>query len=128
TFSTQLRIFLLTLTVIDDILAVTVIGVVYSDGIRLAPLLLAVGCLALLVAMARAGVWRSSPYVVVVVALWLATVESGVHASLAGMLAGLLVPAYAPRRQEVEGVASQVRAFRQSPDPIVGISATRSLT
>jgi Na+/H+ antiporter NhaA len=125
--STQLRLFLLTMTVIDDILAVTVIGVAYSDGLAPLPLAVAVACLLALVVLARRGVWQSSPYVVVLVVLWFTTLESGVHPSIAGMLSGLLVPAVAPRRDVVEGAASLVRAFRQSPLPSVGRTAQRGI-
>ncbi|MGH8828498.1 MAG: Na+/H+ antiporter NhaA, partial [Jiangellaceae bacterium] len=122
-YSTQLRVFLLTLTVIDDIAAVTVIGVVYSDSIDLFALVVAIACVGVLALLSRLKVWRSSPYVVVVLVLWVATLESGVHASIAGMIAGLLVPAYAPRRLDVEQAASRFRAFRQSPMPSLGYSA-----
>ncbi|WP_024285136.1 Na+/H+ antiporter NhaA [Cellulomonas sp. KRMCY2] len=125
--STQLRLFLLTMTVIDDILAVTVIGVAYSDGVAPMPLAAAVACLVALVVLARRGVWQASPYVVVLVVLWFATLESGVHPSIAGMLSGLLVPALAPRREVVEGAASLARAFRQSPLPSVGRTAQRGI-
>lgn len=125
--STQLRLFLLTLTVIDDILAVTIIGVVYSDGIALGPLAVAGLCLVGLAVLGRRDVWQGWAYVVVIVILWFATVQSGLHASIAGMLAGLLVPARAPRRKEVEGAASLVRAFRQSPVPSVGLTAKRGV-
>ncbi|HEY3437087.1 MAG TPA: Na+/H+ antiporter NhaA [Actinotalea sp.] len=125
--STQLRVFLLTLTVIDDILAVTVIGVVYSREVVVGPLLVAAGCLVLLAVLGRRRVWRGWPYVAVIVVLWAATLESGVHPSIAGMLAGLLIPAPAPRRQEVEGAATLVRAFRQSPIPSVGVSAMQGV-
>ncbi len=100
--STQLRIFLLTLTVIDDIVAVSVIGVVYSDDLAIGALLVAAACLVVLVGLDRAGVWQAAPYVLVVLVLWVATLESGVHASIAGMLSGLLVPALDPRRVDVE--------------------------
>lgn len=122
-YSTQLRVFLLTLTVIDDIAAVTVIGVVYSDSIDLVALAVAIVCVGLLALLGRLKVWRSSPYVVTVLVLWMATLASGVHTSIAGMIAGLLVPAYAPRRQVVEQAASRFRAFRQSPMPSLGYSA-----
>lgn len=125
--STQLRVFLLTLTVIDDIVAVTVIGVVYSDSIDVGSLLAALGLLVALGVIGRVGVWRGPPYILILVALWVATVESGLHASIAGMVAGLLVPAFAPQRQDVEGAASLFRAFRQSPLPSVGHSAKRGL-
>lgn len=125
--STQLRIFLLTLTVIDDIVAVAVIGVVYSEALNVPWLLGAFGLLVVLGVLSRMRVWRSSPYLIVLLALWLATVEAGLHASIAGMLAGLLVPAFAPRRSDVEGAASLFHAFRQSPMPSVGYSAKKGL-
>ncbi|HEX8780036.1 MAG TPA: Na+/H+ antiporter NhaA, partial [Nocardioides sp.] len=127
TVSTQLRIFLLTLTVIDDIVAVTVIGVVYSDHLRVVPLVVAAACLVALVALDRARVWQAAPYVGVVVLLWIATLESGLHASIAGMVSGLLVPALDPRRTDVEEAATRFRAFRQSPMVGVQRAARRSL-
>lgn len=125
--STQLRIFLLTLTVIDDIVAVSVIGIVYSDQLHMKPLLIAAACLVGIAVLARIGEWRASPYVALVVVLWFATLESGLHASIAGMLAGLLVPAVAPTRLLVESAAQQFRAFRQSPLPEVQRAARTSL-
>jgi Na+/H+ antiporter NhaA len=126
-FSTQLRIFLLTLTVIDDIVAVSVIGVVYSDHFRPLPLLLAALCLAAIAWMSRHGTWRASPFVLVGLVLWLAIVEAGLHASIAGMLGGLLVAAHEPDRATVETAASGFRAFRQSPLVTVGRSARQQL-
>lgn len=126
--STQLRIFLLTLTVIDDIVAVSVIGVVYSDDLSMLALAVAAACLVVLLVLDRTGVWQAAPYVLVVLVLWVATLESGVHASIAGMLSGLLVPALDPRRSDVEEAARRFRAFRQSPMPGVQRAARRSLT
>ncbi len=125
--STQLRIFLLTLTVIDDIVAVTVIGVVYSDSIDLTALAVAGACLVALVVLDRVGEWRASPYVAAVVVLWIATLESGIHASIAGMLSGLLVPAADPDRRLVQKAADRVRRFQQSPLPEVQREARSSL-
>ncbi|MDQ6524672.1 Na+/H+ antiporter NhaA [Nocardioides sp. LHD-245] len=125
--STQLRIFLLTLTVIDDIVAVTVIGVVYSDSVDLTALAVAGGCLVVLVVLDRVGEWRASPYVVAVVVLWVATLESGLHASIAGMLSGLLVPAADPDRGLVRQAAERMRRFQQSPLPEVQRAARHSL-
>ncbi|HSF27321.1 MAG TPA: Na+/H+ antiporter NhaA [Actinomycetes bacterium] len=127
TFSTQLRVFLLAITVVDDIVAVTIIGVVYSDSINPLPLAIALAGLAVLPLLNRLGVWQASVYGVVVVVVWLSTVESGLHASIAGMAAGLLVAAFPPRRADVEHAASLFRAFRQSPAPGVGRTAKRGL-
>ncbi len=123
TFATQLRIFLLTLTVSDDIVAVSVIGVFYSDALDLTALAVMAVLGVARGLLSRSGVWRAAPYVLVGLGLWLATVESGLHASIAGMLGGLLVAAHAPRRDLVERAARRFRAFRQSPGVEVGRSA-----
>lgn len=115
--STQLRIFLLTLTVIDDIAAVSVIGVAYTEHVALGPMLVAAAALAGIAVLSRSRVRRAGPYATLAVVAWAATLESGLHASIAGMLAGLLVPATEPTRQQLEAAAVQFRAFGQSPLP-----------
>jgi Na+/H+ antiporter NhaA len=79
-FSTQLRVFLLAVTVVDDIVAVSVIGIVYSDTINLVPLAVAAAALAVIPLLNRMGMWRASVYVIVVLVAWAATLKSGVHA------------------------------------------------
>jgi NhaA family Na+:H+ antiporter len=88
-----LKLFLLTLAVVDDIGAVLVIAVVYSKGVEPLPLLVAG---AFLVAAAATG--RPWPSVVLAVGVWAALLDSGVHATLAGVAAAFVVPA----GQEVE--------------------------
>ena len=127
TFSTQLRVFLLTLTVIDDVVAVSVIGLVYAGDVRPTALVLMAVLGAAMAALSRAGVWRTAPYAVLAVALWVATLESGLHASIAGMLGGLLVRASTPRREVVQHAAVRFRAFVQSPIVQVGRSARAGL-
>lgn len=125
--STQLRVFLLALTVVDDIVAVSVIGFIYSDSIDIVALVVAgIGVVALAV-IGRLGVWRVWPYVVVSLMIWAATVASGVHAAIAGMIAGLLIPAFMPRRAEVETAAIRFQAFRQAPLAESGRSATEAV-
>jgi Na+/H+ antiporter NhaA len=128
TFSTQLRVFLLTLTVIDDIVAVTVIGFAYSDTVRPVPVAGMLVAAVLLVILGRADVWRTAPYVVLALLLWVCTVAAGLHAAIAGMLGGLLIAAHPPARAVVETAASRFRAFRQSPMVGVGRSARQSVT
>src|SRR5690606_35705667 len=114
--SNQLRVFLLTLTVVDDFLAVAVIGVVYTEELRPWPLLVALAMLGLLWLLGRSSVWRSAPYVIVVAGLWGATLVSGVRPSLAGMAAGLLVPAATTQRRHVEAAKRLFRDYWQSPE------------
>ena len=124
---TQLRVFLLTLTIADDVVAISVIGVVYTDEIDSLALALAAAFLLAFALLGRFEVSRKSLYGLVGLALWVATVESGLHATIAGMAAGLAVGSYLPRRHEVERAASMFRAFRQSPMASIGYSAKREL-
>ncbi len=123
TISTQLRVFLLTLTVVDDIVAVSVIGVFYAHAIDLVAIAVALAGVVVLILLGRFGIWRTWPYVLTTLLVWLATIASGVHASIAGMVCGLLIPAFSPRREVVKDAAVRFRAFRQSPLPEVGRSA-----
>ena len=125
--STQLRIFLLSVAVFDDLVAVAVIGVVYSSSLDLVALAVAGASLALIALLSRRGEWRYSVYGVVLVVLWVATVQSGLHASIAGMAAGLLIGAHPARRTDVERVAARFRAFQQAPLPDVGYAARQAL-
>jgi Na+/H+ antiporter NhaA len=126
--STPLRVFLLTLSIFDDIAAVSVIAVFYSEGIDLTALAIAVACLAGLLVLARMRRLNGLGYGVLGFGLWLATVESGVHPTLAGMAMGLAISAYAPQREDVERAAAVARAFRQSPVPSLARSARLSVT
>ncbi len=125
--ATQLRLFLLTLTVIDDIVAVGVIGVFYSDSLDAVGLVLVAVFATVVGLLSRYGVWRAAPYLLAGLGLWLATLQSGLHASIAGMLGGLLVAAHRPRHSAVTRAADHFRAFRDSPNVDVGRSAHREL-
>ncbi len=125
--STQLRIFLLSVAVFDDLVAVAVIGVVYSSSLDLVSLAIAAASLAVIALLSRRGEWRYSAYAVVLLVLWVATVQSGLHASIAGMAAGLLIGAHPARRSDVERVAARFRAFQQAPLPDVGYAARKAL-
>jgi Na+/H+ antiporter NhaA len=124
---TQLRVFLLTLTVFDDIAAVTIIGVVYSDSLDPVALVVAGVCLPALALLSRRGEWRTSIYALLAAVLWVATFESGLHPTIAGMLAGLVIGARPPERADVERAATLFRAFRQSPRADVGYTARKGL-
>jgi NhaA family Na+:H+ antiporter len=86
------KLLLLSIAIVDDILAIGVIAVVYTTGVSLTWLAAAAGGLVVVVVLRRLGVTQVWPYVVVGVAVWLATFESGVHATIAGVALGLLTP------------------------------------
>ena len=91
----SLKLFLLTLAIVDDIGAIVVIAVFYAGEVQAAFLAAAVGLLAVMLALRRAGVVWLAPYVFLGIGVWLATRASGVHATIAGVALGLLAPARA---------------------------------
>lgn len=89
----ELKVLLLALAVVDDIGAILVIAAFYSEGTSFQALGIAVGLVALTFVMNRAGVRNVYAYVVVGALLWLAVFRSGVHATIAGVVLGLITPA-----------------------------------
>jgi len=98
--SPGLKVFLLALAIVDDLGAVTVIAVFYTDEIRLSALFAALLGLGLVYLTRLAGVRAYAPYFVVGAGVWLATLGSGVHATVAGVLLGLLTPVHALGERE----------------------------
>ena len=91
--SYSMKIFLLTLAIVDDIGAIIVIAVFYTDGLSVTWLLVALVLVGVVLAMRTARVWYVPAYLVVGVALWLAVFKSGVHATIAGVVLGIITPA-----------------------------------
>jgi NhaA family Na+:H+ antiporter len=89
----SLKLFLLTLAIVDDIGAIIVIGVFYSTGIQPQFFAAAAAVVIVILVLTRAGVVWLAPYMVLGAALWLVTYASGVHATIAGVVLGLLTPA-----------------------------------
>ena len=91
--SSGVKLFLLTVAIVDDIIAIALIAIFYSDGLSLPWLAGAVGALVLVAGLRRAGVTAIAVYAIAGLAAWLAMHESGVHATIAGVALGLLTPA-----------------------------------
>lgn len=118
-----LRVFLLTLAIIDDIGAITVIAIFYSESIEVAYLLAAAGILGAILLLRPVRAWRGPAYFVAGLALWVAMLKSGVHPTIAGVLLGMLTAVHPPEREAVERAARATRSFRQSPSASAGRSA-----
>lgn len=91
----SLRVLLLALAVVDDIGAILVIAIFYSGTIVSMPLISAVVLVALILILQRLGVRRPGIYAVIGFFFWLAVLESGIHATIAGVVLGLLTPSTA---------------------------------
>ncbi len=107
----RLRLFLLTLAIVDDIGAITAMAVFYTDDVDLRALAAAGVLVLVLLALRLRRVWQLTPYVVVGLALWGVVLASGVHATIAGVLVGLLVPTSLPQDGRREAVAVHARRF-----------------
>jgi NhaA family Na+:H+ antiporter len=126
-FPTQLRVFMLSLAVVDDIGALAAIAVFYSEDVSFPALAVAAACIVAILALERLRVWRGPAYFAVGAVLWGAMVESGVHPTLGGVVVGLLITAYPPRPEEVARAGTLARAFGQSPLPELARSAKLSV-
>ncbi|SNT49260.1 Na+/H+ antiporter NhaA [Asanoa hainanensis] len=113
----NVRVFLLTLAVVDDIGAILVIAIVYTEAVHVVALLVAVALIAVAVAMRAAGVWRATPYFIVGVALWVATYESGLHPTIVGVVFGLLTPAFLARTADLDRLDRIMKRLRREPGP-----------
>jgi NhaA family Na+:H+ antiporter len=115
-----LRIFLLALAIADDLGAIVVIAVFYTEGLNLLALAWAAAGLGFVVLLQRAGVWAVPVYAAVGVAVWFGFLESGVHPTIAGVLLGFLTP-MRPRlpaevvRQRAQEWAQRVSAAAAGP-------------
>jgi NhaA family Na+:H+ antiporter len=88
----SLRLFLLTVAIVDDLGAVLIIALAFTASIKLLWLGIAAAVLALMIALNRWGQTRLLPYLLLAAALWVAVLNSGVHATIAGVLAALTIP------------------------------------
>jgi Na+:H+ antiporter, NhaA family len=88
----SLRLFLLTVAIVDDIGAVLIIALVYTQGIDFAWLLAAMLAVAAMIALNKLRTGRIWPFVLAALALWYCVLNSGVHATVAGVAAALAIP------------------------------------
>jgi Na+/H+ antiporter NhaA len=126
-YPARLRIFLLTLAVVDDIGALCVIALFYSDRIQVVPLVIAVVLITAIALVRFLPAGRGPAYAALGFALWIALFMAGVHPTLAGVALALLIPVFTPDRQQVEQTVAMIRAFRQSPNSQYARAATRGL-
>ena len=122
---TGLRTFLASFAIVDDVVAVLVISVAYTKNISWVALAIVAGCFVLLMLANFLGVRRLAVYTVLGVALWLAMLSSGVHATVAGILVALTIPV----RSRIDS-SDFVRRAREYLDAFAasGYSGLRMLT
>ncbi|HVE68959.1 MAG TPA: Na+/H+ antiporter NhaA [Solirubrobacteraceae bacterium] len=128
----RLRVFMLSVMIVDDVAALLVIAAVYTDDPSVLWLAVAAGAFGLVLALRWVGVRRGPVYLLAGIGLWLAVREAGLHPTLAGVALGLVVSAYPPSRRDLERAGALWRRFREQPTPALartlrtGVSQTLS--
>ena len=114
-FPDRLRAFILTVVVVDDIVALLVIATVYTETLRFVPLLVAVGFFAAVLVVRSVPVRGGLVYFVLGAGAWVGLLKSGVEPIVVGLVMGLLVYAYPAPRSTLERATERFREFREQP-------------
>jgi Na+/H+ antiporter NhaA len=126
-FPDRLRAFMLTIIVVDDVVALLVIATVYSENVAMGALLIAIGLFALVLVVRAVGVSRGAVYALLGVAAWVALHESGVDPVVLGLAMGVITYASPAGRGELERATDLFRSFREQPTPELARSAQAGL-
>ena len=92
----SLKVFLVALAILDDIGAIIIIALFYTSKLSLGALGVAAGCCLVLFALNRKKICTMTPYILVTIVMWVAVLKSGVHATLAGVVAAMFIPMSEP--------------------------------
>jgi Na+/H+ antiporter NhaA len=126
-FPDRLRAFMLTVVVVDDILALAVIATVYTEHVTVSALLVAFGLFVAVLIAKALGVRRGLVYLALGAAIWVALLESGVEPVVVGLAMGLLAYAYPAARSDLERATERFREFREQPTPELARSVGQGL-
>jgi Na+/H+ antiporter NhaA len=127
-FPLRLRAFMLTVSVVDDVVALVVIATAYAAAVHAVPLLVALAIFAVVVLAVRAGIQRGVVYLALGVCGWFALSRSGVDPIVIGLAMGLLTYAAPAARGDLERASDLFRLFREQPTPELARSARIGLT
>ena len=111
----RLRAYLLTVAVVDDIIALLVIAIAYSGSVSVVPLLVAFGLFGCILLVRAADIHLGLVYFVLGTAVWVAFYESGVDPVVAGLMGGVIALAYPAQRSDLERASDIFRLFREQP-------------
>jgi Na+/H+ antiporter NhaA len=122
------RAFLLTVAVVDDVVALVVIATVYSGHVALRPLVITLAIFAVILLVRASRIRHGRIYAVLGAAAWVVLFSSGVDPVAVGLAMGLLTYAYPPARDDLERATGLFRLFREQPTPELARSASTGLT
>jgi Na+/H+ antiporter NhaA len=125
--ATRLRVFLLTLAVVDDLFALVVIATAYTTHVSALALAIAVVLFGVLLALRYAPLGRGPASAVVAVGVWVAMFKSGIDPVVSGLAIGLATNAYTPAREDLEQATVLARSFREQPTPQLARTAQQGV-
>ncbi len=126
-FPDRVRVFLLSVAVVDDLISLVVIGTAYTRALALAPLAAAIGIFAVILVVRRARIRLGIVYALLGIAAWVAVLKSGIDPVVVGLAMGLLTYAYPAARPDLERASEAFRSFREQPTPELARSASIGL-
>src|SRR5262245_33753987 len=126
-FPDRLRAFMLTVVVVDDVVALVVIATVYTEQLDVSALLVALALLAVVLAARAVPVRVGLVYFALGIGIWVALLESGVEPVVVGLAMGLLVWATPVARSDLERATERFREFREQPTPELARSVSTGL-
>ena len=125
--ATRMRVFLLSLAVVDDIAGLLVLSIAYTTSVNFVALTVAVVLYALLLGLRWLPVPRRVVATALSIGIWFAMFESGIDPVISGLAIGLATSAYLPSRDEVAQAVELTHSFREQPTPEAARAAQRSL-
>ena len=125
--SGRLRAFMLTIAVVDDLVALVVIATVYTHHVALVAALVALGAVAVTLGVRALGIRFGIVYAALGLVMWVAVFESGIDPVIVGLAMGLLTVAFTAARGDLERATDSFRSFREQPTPALARSARVAL-
>jgi Na+/H+ antiporter NhaA len=126
-FPNSLRAFILTVAVVDDLVALVVIAVAFTTTVQAVALAVGLTVFAVILALRSRGVHNGGVYAVLGVVAWVAFLKSGVDPIVVGLVMGLLTIAYPAAREDLERATDLFRVFREQPSSELQQSARAGL-
>ena len=126
-YPNSLRAFILTVAVVDDLVALIVIAIAFTSDVHVVALAIGISVFVLILILRYRGVHNGGPYLVLGVAAWVAFLESGIDPIVVGLAMGLLTIAYPAAREDLERATDLFRVFREQPTSELQQSARAGL-
>ncbi len=126
-YPNSLRAFILTVAVVDDLVALLVIAVAFTSQVHVVALAVGITVFLLILVLRYRGVHNGGPYLLLGIAAWAAFLESGIDPIVVGLAMGLLTIAYPAAREDLERATDLFRVFREQPTSELQQSARAGL-